>query len=147
MKKLYNLLTIYFLLQLNVIAQQNFWEPTNGPHGGFVHAFAFSSSGSIFAGTETGVYRSTDDGNNWAEINKGLPTYRSVECIAINSVDHIFIGAGEGIYRSTDKGENWIDITNGLYGSYKSLVIDSNGNIYTGSTGGGIFRSSDEGEN
>ncbi len=146
MKKLYYLLTIYFLLQLNVIAQQNFWEPTNGPYGGFVHAFGFNSSGVIFVGTETGVYRSTNDGESWAEINNGLPTYRAVECIAINSDDHIFIGTWEGIFRSTDNGENWIDISNGLLGSYKSIIIDSSGNIYTGITGGGIFRSSDEGE-
>ena len=147
MKKLVLIFILFFILPLQIYSQQNFWEPTNGPQGGFVHAFAFNSSSSIFAGTEAGVYRSTNDGDNWTEINNGLPTYRYVACIAINSVDHIFIGAGEGIYRSTDNGESWNNISAGLWGSYKSLVIDSNENIYTGITGGGIFRSSDEGEN
>ena len=148
MKKFYYILFAFFLLQFNVIAQQNFWEPTNGPHGGFIHAIAFNSTGTVFVGTEAGVYRSTNDGGNWTEINNGLNIYNKyVVCIAINSTDHIFIGTGESIFRSTDNGENWIDISAGLLGTYKSLIIDSNGNIFAGITGGGIFRSSDEGEN
>ncbi len=42
--------------------------------------------GHFYAGTYTGVYRSTDQGETWTQINDGLPTeaINCLECDAVN---------------------------------------------------------------
>jgi hypothetical protein len=89
---------------------QNFWEQTNGPFGGTVAALAINSSGDIFAGIQYGgVYRSTDNGNNWIQINNGLPTDTWVTSLAINnSSGDIFAGTwSSGVFRSINNGNTW----------------------------------------
>ena len=139
------------LLNISINAQQDFWGQTNGPKGGFVQAMAVNSSGDIFVGTETGVFRSTDEGENWNEINNGLPSFfynRYVESLAINSKGFIFMGTViDGIFRSTDNGNSWTAIGNGIIGECKSLTVNSDGNIFACITNAGIFRSTDDGEN
>jgi len=97
---------------------QNSWQPTSGP----VKCLAINSSGHIFAGTAgginalrvlgDGVFRSTDNGDSWTQVNTGL-TNESVGCLAINSSGHIFAGTyGGGIFRSTDNGGTWTAVNN-----------------------------------
>ena len=115
---------------------QNFWQRTNGPYGGTVYSLAINSSGHIFAGTNPGVYRSTDNGGNWTYT--GL-TNTGVWSLAINSSGHIFAGTNPGVYRSTDNGGNWTytGLTNT---NVWSLAINSSGHIFAG-TDGGVYRS------
>lgn len=64
---------LMFLLVPLSLCAQNFWEQTNGPVGGTVTALATNSNGDLFAGTDGGgVFRSTDNGNSWFQINFGL---------------------------------------------------------------------------
>jgi hypothetical protein len=49
---------------------QNFWAQTRGPQGGDGIALARNSIGHISVGTQgAGVFRSTDNGENYAGIN------------------------------------------------------------------------------
>ena len=49
------------------------WVQTNGPAGCHITALAVSGS-NIYAGTSYhGVFKSTDNGANWTEVNSGLP--------------------------------------------------------------------------
>ena len=90
------------------------WQQTNGPSGERVVSLAINSSGQIFAGTfGGGVFRSTNNGANWSQINTGLTT-AYVNALAINSSVFIFAGAGGGVFRSTDNGANWSQINTGL---------------------------------
>ncbi len=83
-----------------VIAQANFWQQTNGPFGGTVNALAINSNGEIFAGTGAGVFRSSDNGDNWTQINTGL-TNTDVFALAFNSDGQVFAGTrGGGVFRS-----------------------------------------------
>ena len=53
------------------------------------------------------MFRSTDSGQNWQQINNGLlALYESA--LAINTNGYIFVGAG-GVYRSTDYGDSWVE--------------------------------------
>lgn len=71
--------------------------------------------GKINGGPESSVYKSTDGGENWREIKKGLPSvHLGGMGIAVSSVDpnivYLIIEAAEdkgGFYRSTNKGESW----------------------------------------
>jgi photosystem II stability/assembly factor-like uncharacterized protein len=96
-----------------------------------------SNTGTIYAGTGVGVFKSTDDGGNWSAINSGL-TYE-VHALAIDPTNAKIIYAAsnyEGIYKSTNGGKSWIQFTGGLVctAGYGNIAIDpSNTDIlYTG---------------
>ncbi|MDB5279102.1 MAG: glycoside hydrolase [Ferruginibacter sp.] len=67
-------------------------------------------------GDESGLYKSTNGGNTWKQLTKGLPTTkmglgRIGFCIAPTNSSRLYatVDAGEygGIYRSDDAGETW----------------------------------------
>ena len=67
-------------------------------------------------GDESGLYKSTDGGNTWKQLTKGLPTPkmglgRIGFCIAPTNTNRLYatVDAGEygGIYKSDDAGESW----------------------------------------
>ena len=69
----------------------------------------------IFIDGAGGVYRSTDNGGSWTEVNPGVIT-QDVRALAINSSGDIFAGLypGTGVYRSTDNGGSWVAVNNGI---------------------------------
>ncbi|MBO1350455.1 MAG: hypothetical protein EBE86_025155 [Hormoscilla sp. GUM202] len=70
-------------------------------------------SQSLFVGTNYGIFRSPDDGENWVEINKGLIDI-NIYSLAINDKGYIFAGAtGGNVFRSIDLGESWVEIGSG----------------------------------
>jgi ligand-binding sensor domain-containing protein len=112
----------------------------NGLTNHFVFSFAINASGHIFAGTDSGVFYSTDNGANWRQT--GLSRY-VITALAINSRGHIFAGtAHSGVIRSTDNGVSWTQINSGLTDTdVWCLAINPQGQIFAGTNGGGVFRS------
>ncbi len=101
MKVIYKIVLLLFVITLTINAQ---WTKTNLP------AFAFSLSVSgetLFAGTlNNGVYRSTNNGVNWTEINNGI-TIKQVWAIEVLG-NTIFAGTTSGgIFKSVDNGNTW----------------------------------------
>jgi photosystem II stability/assembly factor-like uncharacterized protein len=96
------------------------------------------------------MFRSSDSGQTWEKINKGLLAFY-IRTLAISSNGHIFAGAdfvggAGGVYRSTDNGESWVEINHDdITVDVRALAINANGHIfagtYAGGTAGGIFRS------
>jgi hypothetical protein len=82
------------ILLLSIIIYNGFlqaqWVKTNGPYGGDVFCLAKSGT-NYFAGTETGVYRSTDKGANWTQA--GLKEYYVYSLAFIGN--NIFAGTQE----------------------------------------------------
>ncbi len=88
----------------------------------------------IGGGPESGIYKSTDGGETWKEINKGLPEGKMGRIgIAVSPVnpDYVFAivearGDKAGFYRSTNGGENWNKMsdykTSGNY--YQEIICD-----------------------
>jgi len=66
----------------------------------------------VYAGTERGLFKSDDAGQNWRRIDSPLSDY-SVWAMAIDPSDPNIMFAGTGtpspvaIFRSSDAGENW----------------------------------------
>lgn len=111
----------------------------------------------ILAGTAgNGIFRSTDRGNHWTEINQGLLNL-DVRAIAFNpNTGALFAGTqGGGVFRSFDNGHTWIgseplqdeEFQSGLANLFiTALTVNpGNGDVFAGTAGGGIFRSSDQG--
>jgi photosystem II stability/assembly factor-like uncharacterized protein len=89
----------------------------------------------INGGPEGGVWKSTDGGENWREINKGLPggdKGRIGLAIAPKRPDTIYaiveaVGDKSGFYRSTDAGENWSRMSDYISSSpqyYNEIYVD-----------------------
>ena len=63
------------------------WSHTNGPYGGEVYTF-LANGGNIYAGTDSGMYVSANNGMNWTKRNNGI-SGRTVS-LATNGTD-IFV--------------------------------------------------------
>jgi photosystem II stability/assembly factor-like uncharacterized protein len=119
------------------------------------HVYSFTKNGDyVYAGTDSGVFRSKYNDTLWEYKNNGLTTiYTSgVSYIySLASVSNTIIAGAQqnGLFLSTNNGESWTKANNGLppytvpYLTGTSFaVID--GNIFAG-TSNGIFLSTNAG--
>ncbi len=110
-----------------------------------VGAFAFGDELDVFAGTGgSGIYRSTNEGLNWASVNSGL-TNLSVTSLA-GSDTNLFAGTWMGgVFLSTNNGSLWIEVNGGLTNPIILSLAANPLNVFAGTYGGGIFVSSNNG--
>ena len=66
----------------------------------------------IFAGTDSGLYRSSDYGKNWSLLNNGINSTYILSLTYNNKGNLLYAGTGDGIYCSSDNGESWNVIGN-----------------------------------
>ena len=74
-----------------------------------VWCIAVNSNNKIIAGTEGGIIKSTDYGENWFIVNKNIAFD-----LFVNSNNEIFAGGFSEILKSSDEGKNWDEITDGV---------------------------------
>lgn len=142
-------LTVALLLwALPAFSGYNEWT-SGSPLGSPVNAIAVqpSSQGAIYAGTESGIFRSTDGGGSWSQAGTGR-----IKCLAIDPATPttVYAGGPPGFFRSTDGGDSWEAAFNGLSGSYiDAVAVDplTPATVYAGDYGGGVFKSTDGARN
>ena len=107
-------------------------------------SLAINSRGYIFVGTfRSGIFRSTDDGGRWEQINSGLTDY-VINSIAINKMGILFAGSDNGVFRSNDNGETWqIVFSDSEAVVVSSIVISSNNHICIGTDNGFYYSEND----
>ena len=95
-------------------------------------------NGVFYAGTrDSGVFISTDNGNNWKRTNKGFDA-----CISdlLSTRGFVMAGTDDGAYISGDRGETWIEIKEGLKnGRIRSLSANQD-YVFAGTEGAGVYR-------
>ena len=109
------------------------------------------TTSTLYAATSGGVYKSTNAGVDWDDVNTGL-TNSNVRCLIIDPLDPDILYAGTfggGVFKTIDGGANW-DAFNGdfLLGELLNLTIlslamdpDDPDILYAGTAGNGVFRS------
>jgi photosystem II stability/assembly factor-like uncharacterized protein len=97
------------------VVYASLWEETLGPW----------EDGNTYDGTKGGLFKSTDGGDTWKPLTKGLPENVVHIQVALSASDPNRLyatlatsheggygsGAGLGVYRSDDAGENWYKAT------------------------------------
>ena len=99
----------------------------NGLLAVYESALAINAHGEIFVGADFvggagGVYRSTDYGDSWLEINHGI-IQTDVRALAINASGHIFAGTYFGERCLSIDRQRWqLDTSEQRLGLWKHLV-------------------------
>ncbi|MEJ5306547.1 MAG: T9SS type A sorting domain-containing protein [Ignavibacteria bacterium] len=151
MKVLFTFLTFLLVANVNAKLVQN-----NGPYGGFGRAFAITSSGigdtSVYAGTDGGVFRSTNNGSSWTEISATSTITRITKdrslAVSFNEAGgtNIFVGThANGIFLSTNNSESWTQVNTGLTNLNIYALATSGTNVFAGTYGGGVILSTNNG--
>ena len=96
-----------------------------------VYAFAVLGT-NIFAGTSSGgVFRSTNNGTSWTEVNSGL-TNTSIQALTVLGTN-LFAGTyNGGVFLSTNNGTNWAAVNNGLTNNNVLSFAVSGTNLFAG---------------
>lgn len=137
-------------------------------HGFKAIAYAPSNLSTIYAGMRRdrngadgsnvtasfGMFKSTDGGETWVEINNGLRTSLiNINCVAVHPTNHNVVYVGtirDGIFKTTDGGQTWTNKSNGLASAdVRSLAIDLTNPelVYAGlGEGVGLFKTVNGGE-
>jgi len=123
------------------------WEQTKS--GVSVWSVAVAPSG-IFAGTESGLVRSTDVGETWTAAGFAGNFVRSLAGHPLNNF--VFAGVdGQGIFRSSDGGITWTAVNTGFptwaLSGINALCATPEGDLFAGTQGYGVYKSTDNGEN
>ena len=87
-------------------------------------------------GDGAGVFKSTDRGNNWTQINNGLNSLETnVLAVDPNDSDVLYLGTDDdGIYKSINGGENWEKLIPSASFGVGDIVVDpqNSNNVYMG---------------
>lgn len=114
-------------------------------NGKDVRSLVITANGNLLAGTwGYGVYKSTDNGSTWSQVNSGLAN-KTVMALGVNSSNSVFAGTfGAGVSKSANEGASWSTLNVG-YNYVWSLAITSDDVIFAGTYGDGLYRSTDFG--
>ena len=131
--------------------------------------YAAGSGNVIYAAVlDHGIYRSINDGLDWAPVNNGLPVDAPVQGIETHPTNPLIawiVIADAGVYITEDGGESWTLSNNGLiegtngfnFFSIEIASVDTDGiatlyvangfrGQFNGNFGTGIYKSQDSGE-
>jgi hypothetical protein len=120
----------------------NTWQHTGNGLSGIVYALAPSplTNGLIYAGTNQGLFKSTDGGDNWQRSG----SFTMVRSIAIDQTNDslIYAGTNTGVYLTTDAGTSWQPVNEGLANTdilclaFRSAAPRT---VFAGTNGASIF--------
>ncbi|HEX8292158.1 MAG TPA: carboxypeptidase regulatory-like domain-containing protein, partial [Pyrinomonadaceae bacterium] len=113
----------------------------------------------LYAGTSFGIFKTTNGGENWAEVRGGISGASPNVTKVVVDPSHpstVYAATNRGLFKSVDGGTNWAPSNNGLspFGitpQPRSLALDptNSATIYASvsSLGGGVYKTTDGGAN
>jgi photosystem II stability/assembly factor-like uncharacterized protein len=119
------------------------WGPANaGLTNLTVYAFTMLGQ-SLFAGTDSGAFISSDSGKTWSFA--GLHENVVRRFALADSTMYVASAGNGGVFRSTDQGVTWVRIDSTLSNKNVWDVAVNGTALLAGTIGGGVFRSTDTG--
>ena len=121
------------------------WVTNNALATRVVYALAVdpSSASILWAGTDQGLFRSTDGGTSWAVVTNGLPTTTFTALKFDPASPSTFYAATVvGLFRSTDRGASWATLDAGLTNTFVNAfaIAPGSATLYLGTLGQGVYR-------
>ena len=120
------------------------WTLTNMQHKD-VRTIVVDGDGYLYAGTwGFGVFKSTDDGATWTEVNTGLGYMLAIQAMTVTSDSHLFVGSvGGGVSMSSNGGTNWTKLNVGY--DFIWALASSSDKVFAGTYGDGLYITEDDG--
>ncbi|MGB0132505.1 WD40/YVTN/BNR-like repeat-containing protein [Dokdonella sp.] len=125
-----------------------------GPFGGTVNQIATYEVDPevIYAGSNAGLFKSSDGGTHWRALGGGLPQTLYVAMLSASTIEPVvYAGGGSALYRSTNAGMTWtllpLPLASGEYvqdlslrhGSSVELAIATTEGMYISTDGGNTW--------
>ena len=89
------------------------WTQTKGPEGGIVNSLFTTTSGDIYAGTPTSLYKLADDARTWRLVNARSASALGIQDWIAGGIqmtehgDRLYLATDTEVLTSTDRGETW----------------------------------------
>ncbi len=151
MRQFFVILTCAYLGVSTHCFGQAFWTNRSIPNAGSVYSLVADLSGTVFAATDAGIYRSTNHGDSWMAASAGLPAdifgNRYVYQLVAERNGTMLAASWTGVYFSRNGGQSWTPSNNGFYSvnpSIRCMSADSSGNLFA-AVWGDLFKSTDHG--
>lgn len=100
------------------------------------------ADGTLYAATEQGMFRSSDNGTSWNSIQNDLPLI-SRQALEIGRDGSIIVGTLNGTYRSTTQGASWLKISS--LPTIQGISKHDDGTLIAAAGTDGLYQSSDNG--
>jgi len=128
--------------------QQKWEEKSSGISGLTCYSFSTTAWSEVYASTNRGIFRSSDDGLSWNLVYPFTPATVGPTLwpvVAVKQNGAVFAGTPSGVFVSLDQGATWIP--RGLAGTaIRSLAVTPRGDILAGGIESGkIYLSTDDG--
>ncbi|QBN18637.1 T9SS type A sorting domain-containing protein [Flavobacterium nackdongense] len=141
MRRIFTLLLVLFL---NTVTKAQ-WTKCNNPAGALPYSLTIQND-TLYLGTlSNGIYRSTDGGFNWTQINNGITSMQIWNIAYVNGV--LYASSTNGtVFKSLNGGDNWVLSNTGI--SSTTIIRNFaffNNKIFATSTNKGVYISSDNG--
>jgi len=123
------------------------WSQMNGPNGGSIKAL-ITVGNRILAGTDNGLFISSDTGSNWKPANAYLPDDNRLETLTTNG-EYIFAGTlRNGIYRTALSDScTWVNAAEIYPDDFITCITALGSRVFAGMSSGKLFISNNNGAN
>jgi len=124
----------------------NSWQPMNtNLTSPSVYCLALDSNNFLFAGTSSGIFRSSNGGLQWENI---YFINNEVYSLVVDANNRLFACVASSVWLSSDNGNTWTYSGSGLPNkTYRNLCIAPNTFMYVSTYPDGIYRSTNGGQN
>ncbi len=122
------------------------WEPA-GLRGVVVYRLLFQPGNrhTLWAGTSSGVWLSTDDQQTWLHAGTTLNKLAIYNLLSLDAGHVLLAAAGDGhLYRTSDSGRHWGALIR-PFGHHPLRALVQHGRVLVTAGDDGIFRSTDDG--
>lgn len=85
----------------------------------------FATDETVFAGTESGLFRSTNGGRAWREVALPIGFEPVLSLAVVNDGENLFIGTEQGLYTSSDQGNTWLRLGENVLDGHISTILSA----------------------